>query len=104
MANKMGADLLTNVLIFGGLGLGVWYGYTNNILGIRQAIESMGGKLQPQEEHHSLQQVLSPTYQVLKQDTDLAVDQSPEELQALITRTQCMIHHSEHQVLTQQQE
>ena len=45
MANKAGADLLTNVLIFGGLGLGAWYGYTNNILGIRQAIESMGGNL-----------------------------------------------------------
>lgn len=44
-ANKSMMDMLFNVGILGVAGLGVWYGYTNNILGIRQAIESMGGNL-----------------------------------------------------------
>ena len=46
MANKAGMDLLTNIAIFGGLGLGAWFGYTNNFLGIRTMIEqTMGGNV-----------------------------------------------------------
>ena len=46
MAANKGMDLLTNIAIFGGLGLGAWFGYTNNFLGIRTMIEQqMGGNV-----------------------------------------------------------
>lgn len=40
--NKSMMDLLLNVGIFGGLGLGAWYAYNNNIGGIRTMLESAG--------------------------------------------------------------
>ena len=111
-------DLLVNIAIFGGLGLGAWYGYTNNFMGIRQAIESMsmGGNLNIANMTGGMGYPPPPVMQTpttggmpfsptgtvpnlsqdLKLDMDQAVDQSQVEHQALITRTLCMTHHSEH--------